>query len=109
MLSVVFFLVAYAIIALASVPLAMRLIPPNPVYGIRMLRSTVDNPSLWYNVNAVGGQLLLVACGLGGIILMMYQGTWLRSFWAQLFVFVIFVGGAAGATLYFERKGGSWK
>lgn len=108
MLSVVLFLVAYAIIALASVPLAMRLIPPNPVYGVRT-RRTAGDPALWYNVNAVGGQLLVVACGLGAIILMMYQGTWLRSFWAQLFVFVIFVGGAVGATLYFERKGGSWR
>lgn len=108
MLSVVLFLVAYAIVALAAVPLAMRLIPPNPVYGVRT-RRTAGDPALWYNVNAVGGQLLLVACGLGAIILMMYQGTWLRSFWAQLFVFVVFVGGAVGATLYFERKGGSWR
>ena len=52
---------------------------------------------------------MLAACGLGGIILMMWQGTILRSFWAQLFVFVFFVGAAVGATLYFERKGGSWK
>ena len=108
MLSVVFFLIAYAIIALVAIPLAMRLIPPNPVYGVRT-RRTAENPSLWYNVNAVGGQLILVACGLGAIILMMYQGTWLRSFWVQLIFFVIFIGGAVGATLYFERKGGSWK
>ena len=31
MLSVVFFLVGYAVIGLIAVPLAMRLIPPNPV------------------------------------------------------------------------------
>lgn len=108
MFSVVFFLIGYAIIALVCVPLAMRLIPPNPVYGVRT-RRTADDPALWYNVNAVGGQLMLVACGLGAIILMMYQGTLLRSFWAQLFMFVFFVGAAVGATLYFERKGGSWK
>lgn len=108
MLSVVFFLIAYAIIALVCVPLAMRMIPPNPVYGIRTKRTAAD-PALWYNVNAVGAQLLLVACGVGAIILMMYQGTLLRSFWAQLLVFVVFVGGAVGGTLYFERKGGSWK
>src|SRR5207245_2046583 len=62
MLSVVFFLIGYAVIGLIAVPLAMRLIPPNPVYGVRT-RRTIENPSLWYNVNAVGGQLLLVACG----------------------------------------------
>jgi hypothetical protein len=108
MFSVVFFLIAYAIIALIAVPLAMRLIPPNPIYGVRTDR-TLGNPSLWYNVNAVAGQLVLIACGVSAIILMMYQGTWLRGFWAQLFLFLIPIGGAVGATLYFERKGGSWK
>ena len=108
MFSVVFFLIGYAVIGIAAIPLAMRLIPPNPVYGFRTPRC-LDDPKLWYTVNAVGGQLLLVACGLGAILLMMYQGTWLKGFWSQLFLFVIPIVGAIGATLYFERKGGSWK
>jgi hypothetical protein len=60
-------------------------------------------------VNAVGGQLILVAVGLSAIILMMYQGTWLKGFFSQLFLFIIPLVAAIGATLYFERKGGSWK
>jgi len=108
MLSVVFFLILYAVIGIAAIPLAMRLVPPNNYFGLRTPR-TLDSTTHWYHVHAVGGQLLLVCCGLGAIILMMYQGTLLRSFWAQLFLFVILVGGAVGATLYFERKGGSWK
>jgi uncharacterized membrane protein len=107
MLSVVFFLIAYAVIGLAALPLAMRLIPPNPIYGLNTPR-TRDSTTHWQNVNAVGGQLLLVCCGLAAILLMMYQGTWLKSFWAQLFLFVFFVGGAVGATLYFEKKG-AWR
>ena len=108
MLSVVFFLIADAIIALIAVPLAMRLIPPNPIYGVRTAR-TLDDSVLWYNANAVGGQLLLAACGISAILLMMYQGTWLKGFFSQLFLFVIPLVAAIGATLYFERKGGSWK
>jgi hypothetical protein len=69
----------------------------------------LDSTELWYNVNAVGGQLILVAVGLSAIILMMYQGTWLKGFFSQLFLFVIPLVAAIGATLYFERKGGSWK
>ncbi len=107
MFSVVFFLIADAIIVMAAIPLALRLIPPNPVYGVRTRRTT-DDAVLWYNVNAVAGQLLVAACGLSGILIMMYQGTLLRSFWAQLFVFVIPIAAAVGATLYFERKG-AWK
>ena len=77
MLSVVFFLIAYAVIGIAAVPLAMRLVPPNNYFGLRTPR-TMDSASHWYLVHAVGGQLLLVCCGLAAIILMMYQGTWLE-------------------------------
>ena len=108
MFSVVFFLIGYAVIGLAALPLAMRVVPPNPYFGFRTPRC-LDDATLWYNVNAVGGQLLLVVVGISAIILMMYQGTWLRGFWPQLFLFVIPILGAIGATLYFERKGGSWK
>lgn len=108
MLSVVFFLIGYAVIAIAAVPLAIRLVPPNPIYGVRTDRTLSDN-TLWYTVNAVAGQLILAAVGVSAILLMMYQGTWLKGFWAQLFLFVIPLGAAVAATLYFERKGGSWK
>jgi uncharacterized membrane protein len=107
MFSVVFFLIANAIIVLVCIPLAIRLVPPNPIYGVRTRRTTED-AALWYNVNAVAGQLLIAACGLSAILLMMYQGTFLRSFWAQLFVFLIPIAAAVGGTLYFEKKGG-WK
>ena len=108
MFSVVFFLISDAILVLVAIPLAMRLIPPNPIYGVRTER-TLDNAALWFSVNAVAGQLLIAACGISAILIMMYQGTWLRSFWAQFFVFLIPVLVAVGAALYFERKGGAWK
>ena len=107
MLSVVFFLIAYAVIGIAALPLAMRLVPPNNYFGLRTPR-TMDSASHWYLVHAVGGQLLIVCCGLAAILLMMYQGTWLKSFWAQLVLFLIFMGGAVEGTLYFEKKG-KWR
>jgi len=107
MLSVVFFLILYAVIGMAAIPLAMRMVPPNNYFGLLTPR-TLDSTTHWYHVHAVGGQLLLVCCGLGAIILMMYQGTWLKSFWAQLVLFVFFVGAAVGGTLYFEKKG-AWR
>ena len=49
-----------------SVPLILRKIPPNGWYGFRV-RATIDNPQLWFKVNAHAGKRLLVL-GLGTAI-----------------------------------------
>jgi hypothetical protein len=46
-----------------SVPLILHKIPPNELYGFR-IPSTIENPELWYKVNAYSGRRFLVA-GLG--------------------------------------------
>jgi hypothetical protein len=46
-----------------SVPLILRKIPPNGLYGFRV-PSTVNDPRLWYMVNAYAGWRFLVV-GLG--------------------------------------------
>jgi uncharacterized membrane protein len=46
-----------------AIPLIERRIKPNPFYGFRV-RATLENPELWYDVNAYGGRHLLV----GGFI-----------------------------------------
>ncbi len=47
-------------IALISVPLILRMVPPNGIYGFRAggIRS---NPDLWYEVNAFAGWAILAA------------------------------------------------
>lgn len=42
--------------ALLSLPLALRLIGPNPVYGYRTSTS-MASPELWYKANAYAGWL----------------------------------------------------
>jgi uncharacterized membrane protein len=49
-----------------SVPLILHKIPPNGLYGFRV-PSTLENPQLWYKVNAYAGKRLLVV-GLGTAI-----------------------------------------
>jgi SdpI/YfhL protein family len=49
-----------------SVPLILRKIPPNGLYGFR-IRSTLGNPELWYKVNTYSGWRLLVV-GLGSSV-----------------------------------------
>lgn len=66
-------LYAFAGLLLAglSVPLILHKIPPNGLYGFR-IPSTLENPKLWYKVNAyAGGRFLVVGLGtaVGSIIL----------------------------------------
>jgi len=59
------------VLAGLSVPLILHKIPPNGLYGFRV-PSTLENPSLWYKVNAYAGRRFLVAglgTSLGAIIL----------------------------------------
>jgi len=51
------------LLAALSVPLILQKIPPNGLYGFR-IPSTLENPSLWYKVNAYAGRRFLVV-GLG--------------------------------------------
>jgi hypothetical protein len=49
-----------------SIPLILRKIPPNGLYGFR-LPATMENTDLWYKVNAYSGLRFLVT-GLGTVI-----------------------------------------
>ncbi|OGO27471.1 MAG: hypothetical protein A2136_01015 [Chloroflexi bacterium RBG_16_54_11] len=59
------------LLAALSVPLILRKIPPNRLFGFR-IPSTLSNPSLWYQVNAYTGRRFLVVglgTSLGSIVL----------------------------------------
>jgi uncharacterized membrane protein len=52
-----------------AIPLWMRLVPPNVLYGVRT-RATMADETLWYDVNAACGRDLAMAGALVSI------GTW---------------------------------
>ncbi len=52
------------IIALLAVPLVLRRVPPNPLYGLRV-PATFRDESVWYDANAASGRDLLV---LGAVV-----------------------------------------
>jgi hypothetical protein len=54
------FLFSGAFLSAISVPLIMGKIPPNGLYGFRV-KKTMDNPDIWYPVNAYSGKWLLAA------------------------------------------------
>ncbi len=47
-----------ALIALISIPLVLRKVPMNHLYGVRIAKAFVSDEN-WYEINAYGGKLLL--------------------------------------------------
>jgi uncharacterized membrane protein len=73
-------LIICAVLAAIAIPLALRLIGPNSVYGFRtpVTRSDLD---VWYSANAFAGWALLVSAGLSAAL------VWFRPAWFDLGVF----------------------
>lgn len=106
MLITIFLLIVLFVIGIAAIPLAAGVVPPNPYFGWPTRRSS-SKPELWRQVNLVFGRAVVVACGLAALAVMAYNGTWLKSGLAQLFVVVLALGGAAAFTFFYDRKVGS--
>lgn len=53
-------LVCNVIFSLVSIPLILRKVPRNPVYGYRT-RTTLSNDEIWYEANAYFGLRFLIA------------------------------------------------
>ncbi len=54
------FFVPSVIVIVVSIPLVLRLVPPNRIYGVRT-RRTLSSPEVWYPANRFGGIALIVA------------------------------------------------
>jgi hypothetical protein len=72
-----------------SVPLIQRRIKPNYWYGFRTKR-TLNDPAIWYEVNAYAGKRLLV-CGLittsAAIVLYFIPGLTVSSYTLGMTIF----------------------
>jgi uncharacterized membrane protein len=67
-----YFVAAGLLLAGLSVPLIRRQIGPNPLYGFRV-RQTLDDPAVWYPVNAYAAKgLLAVGLGISAAALLLY-------------------------------------
>lgn len=53
------FLCSGLFLAGISIPLILGKIPPNGLYGFRV-KKTMENPDIWYLVNAYSGKWLLI-------------------------------------------------
>jgi uncharacterized membrane protein len=103
MLFTVTLLIVCVLIATVSIPLMLRLIPPNAVYGVRT-RRTLSDTATWFAVNAFGGKALAIGAGISALFLMLYNGTLLKPALAQVGMVVVPLIIALAATLYYERR-----
>jgi uncharacterized membrane protein len=103
MLTTVVLLLACALIAVAGVPLILKLIPPNEIYGLRTERA-MSRAEIWYEANRFAGWALVGAAGFTALILMLWSGTLLKGFWRQLFALLLPLAVAVGVSLWYERR-----
>jgi uncharacterized membrane protein len=100
------FLVPCVIIAVASVPLILNVVPPNGVYGFRT-RQTLRNHELWFRANRFAGCAFFIASGVSAGIFATYPEYASGRSFAGLLVFVVpLVIALAASFAYVRRVGG---
>jgi hypothetical protein len=70
------------LLAALSVPLILRRIGPNPLYGFRV-KQTLEDPAVWYPVNAYAARRLLavgLAISAGAGVLFLVPGIDLLAY-----------------------------
>lgn len=85
---------AGVLLVAAGVPLCLRRIPPNPLYGVR-LASTRRDDRAWYDVNAQAGRDFIVIGILYLLLLALalrFGQTWIPAFRVLVPLAVLVVG-----------------
>ena len=67
-------LIICALLAIIALPLALRCVAPNALYGFRTPATMADR-ELWYSANAFAGRALLVAAALSAA-LVVFRPAW---------------------------------
>ena len=65
------FLIACGVIAAVSIPLILRIVPPNRLYGFRT-QQTLSNRELWFRANHFAGWALLIAAGVSAALVSLF-------------------------------------
>ncbi len=68
------FLIGAGFIALVSIPLILRVVPRNPVYGFRT-PSTLSSDEVWFRANHFAGWALLIAAVVSAALLVTVSGN----------------------------------
>ena len=95
------FLVACGVIALVSIPLILKVVPPNRWYGFRTTR-TLSNENLWFRANRIAGWAFLAAAAVTAAILILVPEVASRGYGAL--VLAVSIGIALIISVVYVRK-----
>ena len=90
--------IACVVIALLSLPLILRRVGPNRVYGFVTAR-TLASRDAWFAANRVGGCWLLAASLVGALGVWLAPERWIERDWLPTLIVLVPVGVAFGAAL----------
>ena len=97
--------VVCGLIVAASIPLILRLVRPNPIYGFRT-PLTLSSPRIWYPANVFAGWALLIAAMVSAAGLLLAPEYFLSKTWAPLAMFLAPLAIAILACLLYLRRFG---
>jgi uncharacterized membrane protein len=97
------FLVPCGIIAVASIPLVLSVVPPNRVYGFRT-RQTLANRELWFRGNRFAGCAFLLASAVSAGIFAVHSEYASGRSLTGLVVFVVPLVLAVAASFAYVRR-----
>lgn len=80
-------LFACGIVAAVSIPLILRLIGPNSIYGFRT-PFTQSSPEIWYPANVFAGWALLIAATVSALALSLLPRSFVSRSWIPTFIFL---------------------
>lgn len=99
------FLVPCGIIAVASIPLILGVVPPNGVYGFRT-RQTLARPELWLRANRFAGVALFIAAAASAAVFLAVPEYASGRSLVGLFIFVTpLIVAVASSFAYVRRIG----
>jgi uncharacterized membrane protein len=102
----IFFLVPCAIIAVASIPLMLSVVPPNSFYGFRT-QQTLANRELWFRANRFAGCALFIASVTSAVIFAAHPEYASGRSAIGLIVFLVPLVAAVVASFAYVRRIGS--
>lgn len=103
MTAIVSFWVPCGIIAVVSIPLILKIVPPNRLYGFRT-QQTLSNRSLWFRVNHFVGWALLIAAAVSASIFLVAPEYASGSSAYGLVIFMVPIVIAVLASIAYLRK-----
>jgi len=91
---------ACIVFAVISMPLILRVVPPNPLYGFRT-RATQTNAAIWYAANAFNGWALLAAAATSATMLVVLPTVKRWLLWAAFLMPIL--GAMLASFAYLSR------